>query len=234
MGGEVFVGAAEVLVTEESVVGRQGRRMGRSQYQMAVAVDEGAFPLGVCSPEDEYQVFFLLGQHSDGSVGKGLPAVILVRSGLMGAYGQRSVQQEDALLCPAGQVAAGGHVGADVTFDFLENVDQRGRKGYAVVHRKAEAVGLSRAMVRVLPDDDHLYAVEGAEVEGIEYQPARRVDGAFGIFIPHEVGQCLEVFFVEFGLQAFLPALFYLNIHGFRCAHYGLDFSLQNNADFCT
>ena len=234
MGCQIVIGTAEVLVAEEAVVGRQGRRMSRSQYQVAVAVDEGTFPLGVCSPKNEYQMLFFFSQYPYGCVGEGFPAMILVRTGLVGTYCQCSVQQEDALLCPAGQVAAGRHVGTDVTFDFLEDVDQRGWKSYTVVYRKTEAVRLSRSVVWVLADDDDLHPVERTEVEGIEYQLSRRIYRALGILFPHEVGQCLEVFFFKFRLQALFPAFFYLNIHGFLFARYGLNFRIQNNADFCT
>ena len=48
----------------------------------------------------------LFGQFVNNRVGKGLPALILMRAGLMGAYGQSRVQQQDALVRPAQQVSA--------------------------------------------------------------------------------------------------------------------------------
>ena len=50
MGSQVFVGSAEVLVAEESIVCGEWRRMSGGQYQMRVSVDECALFLSVCSP----------------------------------------------------------------------------------------------------------------------------------------------------------------------------------------
>ena len=50
MGSQVFVGSAEVLVAEESIVCGEWRRMSGGQYQMLVSVDECALFLSVCSP----------------------------------------------------------------------------------------------------------------------------------------------------------------------------------------
>lgn len=57
------------------------------------------------------------------------------------------------------------------------------------------------AVVGVLAYDDYFHLAEGAEVEGIEYQPARRVDGLGAILLTDEVGKGAEIIFVEFRLQ---------------------------------
>ena len=54
MSNQVFIGTAEVLVTEEAMVGGEGRRMGGSQDEVLVPVDESALLLCVGSPKDEH------------------------------------------------------------------------------------------------------------------------------------------------------------------------------------
>ena len=47
---QIGIGTAEVVVAEESVVGRQGRGVGRCEHQVTAAVDESTFALCVGSP----------------------------------------------------------------------------------------------------------------------------------------------------------------------------------------
>lgn len=58
---------------------------------MFLRVDDGAFFLGVGTPEDKDQALFLIGEGFNDSVGKALPALILVGAGLVGADGKSSV-----------------------------------------------------------------------------------------------------------------------------------------------
>ena len=53
----VFVCFTEMLIPKEAIVGREGRRMCRTEYQMLVTVNEGTFLLCITSPKDEYQIF---------------------------------------------------------------------------------------------------------------------------------------------------------------------------------
>ena len=210
---QVGVGLAEMVVAEETVAGREGGWVCGCQHQVARTVDEGSFLLRVSSPKDEHQVFAFFSQRADGRVGELLPALPLVRTGLVGAYREGGVEQQDALPGPSGQVAARRHGLAQVVMYFLENVDQRRGEGDAVVDGEAEPVSLSGAMVGVLPDDDDLHAVERAEVEGIEDEPPRRIDCTLLIFLANEVGQLDEIGFVEFRSQMLFPALLDLYIH---------------------
>ena len=75
---EVLVGLAEMMVAEESPVCREGGGVWRLQDQMAGAVDECPFALGVCSPKDEYDVLALFGQVVYDGVGKRFPSPVLV------------------------------------------------------------------------------------------------------------------------------------------------------------
>ena len=75
---QILIGAAEVLVSEETVVGGEGRRMCRGEDEMSAPVDEGAFALGIRSPQDKYQVLFLFCQDADDGIREGLPTMSLV------------------------------------------------------------------------------------------------------------------------------------------------------------
>ena len=155
----------------------------------------------------------LLGQSAYGGIGKLLPTLLLMRARLMGAYGQGSVQQEHTLVCPTGEVTAFGYGNAQVVLNLLEDVLEGRREGHSVVYREAQAVRLSRSVVRVLPDDHHLRLVERTKVEGIENQFAGRIYLCTRIFVPHEVGQLDEVVLLKLRLQLLFPGFFYLYIH---------------------
>ena len=71
-----------------------GRRMGRGKgSRWRLGVDEVSFALGVGSPKQEYEVLALSARMRITASVKGLPAASLVRTGLVGTHGQRSVEQ---------------------------------------------------------------------------------------------------------------------------------------------
>ena len=91
---------------------------------MATAIDILCLADGETAPKHEYDAVAPLGERLDGSIGEQLPSSVLVRPCLMGAYGECGVEQENTLVGPAGEVAAGEwYVGAEVAIDFLDNID---------------------------------------------------------------------------------------------------------------
>ena len=176
VGLEVVVGARKMVVAKPSpAVGRERRGVHRLQHEVARLVDERGLRARVASPQDEHQVVAVGVERLDGGVGKLLPALALVAGGLVRAHRQRGVEQQHALPRPPREVARRRHRRAQVELYLLEYVDERRREGHAVVHREAQPVGLAGLMVWVLADDDHLHAVEGAQVEGVEYELPGRV-----------------------------------------------------------
>lgn len=81
--------------------------MGRSDDAVARAVDELSLALGIGTPEDEDKVFALGGETADCSVGKCLPAAVLMRGGGAGVDGECGVEQQDTLTGPRAEVARG-------------------------------------------------------------------------------------------------------------------------------
>ena len=47
---QVAIRQAEMMVTEEPPIGREGRWMGGSQHEMLAAIDESTFLLGIAAP----------------------------------------------------------------------------------------------------------------------------------------------------------------------------------------
>ena len=88
-----IVGAGEMVVAEETAIGREGRGVGRGEDEMARAVDESPLLLRVAAPEHKYQVLAFLCQGADGGVGESFPSVSGMRCRLMGTHGEGGVEQ---------------------------------------------------------------------------------------------------------------------------------------------
>lgn len=122
-----------MFVAEETIIGREGRRVGGAEYQMLVAVDKGSFALGISSPQDKHKMFFFFCQRTNGCICKGFPSAVLVRACLMSAYGQSRVEQQYSLFGPASQVSGSGSVCAYVRLYLFEYVYQRRRERNSVI-----------------------------------------------------------------------------------------------------
>ena len=101
MSNEISVRFAEVLTAEEAGGGREGRWMRRFKNEMLVAVDVRAFCFRIITPQHEDEASALLRERADDGVGEEFPAFLLMRASGVRADGQRRVQQENSLLCPA-------------------------------------------------------------------------------------------------------------------------------------
>ena len=187
--------------------------MGAGKDQMACAVDEGAFLDGIGTPQQEDQMLAAFVQAADDGIGELFPAMSLMAAGLVGPDGEHGVEQQHALMCPTGEVAAGGDGRTGLLLDFLEDVLQGWGEGHAVIYRKAKAVGLTLVVIGVLSQYDHFYIVKGCGMKGIEDEAARRVAGSGGIFRTHKLYQLLEVGLLKLRRELCLPALFYLYVH---------------------
>ena len=182
---------------------------------MFAPIDEGPFLLGIGSPKDEHQMLPLLGQNTDGGIGKFLPTLALVRACLMGTDGECGIEQEHPLVGPTGEVSARRDVDAQVALDFLEDVLKGRREGHALVHGETESVCLSGTVVRVLSDNHHFGLMERTEIEGVEDEFSRRIDGCRAVFCTHKISETDEIVLFKFGGKLLFPTFFYLYIHGF-------------------
>src|SRR4051794_30191576 len=104
--------------------------MRRLDHHVAALVDELLLAPCVRAPEDEHDPFGLLVHCLDHRVGEGLPALALVGCGLVGADGERRVEEQDASTGPGLEAARAWRRIADVGLELLEDVHERGRSGY--------------------------------------------------------------------------------------------------------
>jgi len=203
-----------VFAAEEAFVGAEGRGVGGFEDKMFSFVHEGLLFLGEFAPEEEDGVFFLCRDLCDHRVGEFCPADLGMAHGFVRADGKGSVEEEDALFGPVGEIAVVGDGHADVGVQFFEYIDEGGWGWDAFLDREAEAVGLAGAVVGVLAEEDDLDFVEGGCVEGVEDESAGGVDGAAGCPFGFEVVDDLEeIRFGEFGFEDLFPAFFDLYLH---------------------
>ncbi len=173
-------------------------------------------------------MFALCGQRLDGCIGEGFPTFALVAAGLASLYGERSVEEEDALIGPTSQIATirkrGGarrlRKGRAVSswlavfvVELLVDVLERWWWLDTLLHAETQAMRLIRTMVRILSEDDHLDFVKRRAIEGLEDLLARRIAYARLVCIPDKLGQDLEIRAVKLWLQHLLPGRFYLYVH---------------------
>ena len=98
--------------------------------------------------------------------------------------------------------------------EFLENVDEGGRRLNAERYGEAKAVGLSRIVVRVLPDDDCLDFIDGAIVEGGKNLRSGRVNHVvLCVFLQKFCLNLLKIRLLELVGEQVQPGLFKFDGH---------------------
>ena len=131
--------------------------MGRRQDQVTGVCDQAALAFGIGAPQQKHHGLLPLVEQADHLVGEQFPAFPLVGIGRAGPHGEYGVEQQHPLLCPIHQAAVGRGQNAQIIPQLLVDVHQRRRDRLPLLHRKAEPLGLSRPVIGVLPQYDHLY-----------------------------------------------------------------------------
>ncbi len=233
---QITVRLREMMAAKEAAAGGERRRVHRFQNQVFERVYQGLFGDGIVAPEDEDEVLALLREGADGGIGELFPAVARMRGGLSGTHRQRGVEQQHPFPRPFLEVARTRHGHAEVVMQLLEDILQAGREGHAIGHRERKAMSLSRAVVRVLAQDNYFHLVEWREIEGIEDQRARRIDGILAFLVDEKGFQVGEIRGFELWPQHLVPAfvdigLFYFHLYQlsvvqlFSCS---MDFGSRN------
>ena len=178
---QIVVGTAELVITEPSTpVGRKRGGVYAFKYQVPVGIDKCSFALGIGSPEQKNQMFFLICQFADDGVGEGFPTFVLVRTGLVGPYGQRCIEQQNPLVRPAFEIAGSRDRLAQIIVYFLEDILQGRRLLDAFGHGKTKAVRLSRTVIGILAENDDFGIVYGTSIEGVKNQFSGRENAVVG------------------------------------------------------
>lgn len=102
---KVGVSLGEVATSEKAAMCGKWRGMGSLQNQMSPAVDHFTFFVGIGAPKHEYKVVPAGIEFRNGPVGKGFPALTLVRAGSALLHGKHAVEQEHSLAGPVLEVA---------------------------------------------------------------------------------------------------------------------------------
>lgn len=166
---QISITARELMLAEPAAtIGRERRRVNRLQHKVLRLVYHICLASRVATPQHIDQMLALCSQSTDGRISKLLPAQCRMAVGLMGTYGQRGIEQQDPLLGPARQITCLRKGRAQIILNLLEDILQRWRKLYPVLNGETQSMCLSRLMIRVLSDDDHLHLVKGTQVESIE------------------------------------------------------------------
>lgn len=140
----------------------------------------------------------------DNVFGESFPAMVAMAAGAVGLDGKSIVKEEDALLCPAREIAVGGNRSAKVGVDFFEDVLEA-RWGLDVfIDRESEAVGLAWTVVRVLTDDDDFDCFE-VSLKGGKNLRLGRVNSFFGVGLLEEGGEGFEISLLKFGFKKGAP-----------------------------
>ena len=213
MCGEVAVGGREMPTTDKTAVGTEGAWVRGGENKMTLAVDELPFALGVTTPEHKDEIFTLLIEGCNGSIGEFLPPFVLMAAGTVCLDCECSVEEQDSLFCPMSEVARCGNRFAKVAVEFLVDIIQRRRYLYAFADREAESLRLPDFVVRILPDDNYTYLVERAYIKRAEDLCGRRKTLPCAIGLTYKLREQLEVRLVELGLQDLPPTLFYPDVH---------------------
>ena len=175
--------------------------------------------LCIAAPEYEHDVFAPCREGTYSRIGKLLPAAALVTARLMCPHGERGVEQQHALLCPSHKASTLRRGLSEVAAYLAEDIYERRREPYSVVHREAKPVCLSRLMIRVLTDNHRLYLVERAQVEGIEDKFPGRVTRAGGILRAYKSRKGCKVGFVKLCGKLRVPRRLNPDIHGLKCLY---------------
>ena len=116
--------------------------------------------MGIGAPQHEHDRIWLVIHAPNNRVGKLFPSFPAMRSGLGHFDRQDAVQQQHALLRPMLQKAIGRTAYAEIAFEFLVNIRKAWRRPDARRHAEAQPMGLARAVIGVLPQNDDPHPIE--------------------------------------------------------------------------
>ena len=188
--------------------------MRRFDDHVTGGVDERRFPARCRTPQQEHHRAGLGGDRGDDVVGERLPAATLMRSRGSLAHGESGVQQQHSLTCPMLEVAVRRDGATEVVAQFLVHVAQRRWHGNTASHGEAQTVGLPRAVIRILTENDHSRVGQRGEIEGGEHLVGGWEDGSPFAFLPDEALQFGPIRSIELVAQHGVPIS---RRHGLHC-----------------
>lgn len=155
--------------------------MNEFEDAVLLGIDAACLVVSLAAPEEEYHSILLLVDHRDHMVRELLPAFLLVRVGDALADCQDSIEEQDPLSRPLGEVSVDGvrHLKVHLTIvvKCLVDVFQTWRALNVLGDREAKTHGLAIFDVGILSHDDYFQLGEGHVVERVKDQVLGREDG---------------------------------------------------------
>lgn len=128
--------------------------------------------------------------------------------------GENGVQKEHSLARPWGKVGGTAHHDSAIRADFLEDIFERRRSGYALGHAEAQSHCLPGAVIGILAQNNHLGILHGTQFEGLEDVATLGINGHAGCLgLVKGLHQLREIRLFEFGGQGLPPAVFDFYFH---------------------
>ena len=151
-------------------------------------------------------------QLSDDFIGKRLPTKSRMGMRQTGTDSQYRVQQQHALFRPMLQIAVLRNLKAlNIHRQLFINIDQRRRHRNFRLHGKRQTMSLTRAVIRVLPQNHYFYISEFSRPKGIEYIAFRWINGYPRLpFMAYLLQNRLKIRLFFFCTNCLVPSLHYL------------------------
>ena len=123
----------------------------------------------------------------------------------MRTHGQDCIEQKNALLCPWGQIPVVRNRAAEVTVQFLINIDQGRRNADPLMYRKTQTVGLTRPVIGILSENNDFHLFQRCKIERIENITARRVNNMRPVLMNDRLIKLCIIRLAELRLKSRLP-----------------------------
>lgn len=171
---------------------------------MLRAVDEGFLRDRIGSPEDEHDPFPSLRYCSDSSIGEVFPSFSLMGCRFSLTDGENSIQEEDALLCPVGEISMSSFY-TEIRIKFFEYISETWLHLASIWYGERESHSRSWRMVGILPEDHDFHSIEWSRVEGSEYIFPFWKTSLRSILPLHETRELVPVELLELGSEYSVP-----------------------------
>ena len=167
-GRQKFVDLREWTTPQKSSVRRQRRWMWALNYTMPCQIDQLLFLLRGLAPEHKDNGLSPVTDVANNLIRKPLPPTFAMRVCFVRPNRQHGVQHQHALLRPTRQIAVRRNLAAGIVSEFTIDILQRRRQRHVSLHREAKPVSLPRAVVGILPQQEHLDLVRRRRLQGGE------------------------------------------------------------------
>ena len=127
----------------------------------------------------------------------------------MRPHSKHRVQHKHTLLRPFRQAAMVRNRTSQIIVELLIYIHKRRRDLHTFLHREAQSMRLAVVMVRILPEDHHLYIFKRRQMERIKNVLCGRKYKPCPVFMIHRIKKFLVIWFGKFSFQSLVPVSVY-------------------------